>query len=134
MTIPQASEGAEPFRACGMCGRQWMTREELIADPELRLLGLQAIVDLPESNLVVFEHSCGTSVSVLATRLRDLLTDEPEGQEPLPLLFESPACGGHCGKLDDLEACEQPCSNARDRRLVIWIASQPGRKLGSAIR
>lgn len=130
MTTPEPSEAAEPFRACGMCGRKWMTREELVVDPELRLLGLQAVLGLPDANLVVFEHSCGTSVSVLARRLRDLVAVEPGSAPELPLLYDGPDCGGHCRRLDDLAACDQPCANARDRSLVVWLASQPGRVVG----
>lgn len=88
-------------------------------DPEVRLLGLQAVVIDPNFNVMVFEHRCGSSISVLTRRLRHLLP----GPEPadLPVLFGSESCRGHCRLLEDLETCDAPCRNARDRELILMI-------------
>ena len=111
-----------------MCRKQWATRQDFISDPELRLLGLQAVPNFPDANLLVFEHECGTSVSVLASRLRDLIPD-PEPDDPsLPLLQGTESCRGYCNRLEELEVCDQRCSNARDRRLTLWLADQPGKR------
>jgi hypothetical protein len=103
-------------------------------DPELRLLGFQALVEAPESNLLVFEHRCGSSVSVLARRLRHLLPqDDPV--DGVKVLYGSDACGGFCRTIADLSACDRPCANARDRRLIrllidMKVGSSPARKPG----
>jgi hypothetical protein len=81
------------------------------------------IPGLPDANVLVFEHRCGTSVSVLTSRLRHLLPAEDE-TEPPPLLFGTERCSGHCRFLEDLSRCDQPCSNARDRRLAILVATR----------
>ncbi len=86
-------------------------------DPAIRLLGFQAVENLPDANLIVFEHKCGSSISVLAKNLRHVLpiTD----RDPhLPVLFGSEACREHCRLVEDLEACDRPCANSRDRRLI----------------
>jgi hypothetical protein len=104
------------FSACGSCRSNWASWDDFLADPALRLIGLQAYLPLPDANLLVFEHRCGSSVSVLAHRLRHLLPPaEPGG---LPSLRGTPACAGHCLSLADLAACDRPCSNARDRALI----------------
>jgi hypothetical protein len=106
-----------PFRSCGACGRAWPDWREFVVDKELRLLGFQAHVQAPESNLLVFEHRCGSSVSVLAKRLRHLLPPDDPG-DPGPILYDTEACNGFCRTTEDLSACDRPCANARDRRLI----------------
>jgi len=107
-----------------MCRKQWATRQEFLADPNLRLLGLQAVPHHADGNLLMFEHDCGTTVSVLAWRLRDLLPPEQRGEEDLPSLYGSEQCSGFCNKLEELSACDLACSSARDRRLTLWVAEQ----------
>ncbi len=107
-----------PFQICGSCRNSWPTWDSFVADPAVRLLGLQSDVANPHVNLLVFEHACGSSISILARRLRHLL---PEPEIALPRLFGTPECRGHCVRLEDLQACDAPCSNARDRRLILFV-------------
>jgi hypothetical protein len=51
-------------------GRAWPTWDRFVLDPALRLLGMQSDVAHPDVNLLVFEHDCGSSISVLTRRLR----------------------------------------------------------------
>jgi hypothetical protein len=111
---PEATD--RHFATCGSCQQAWTSCHDFIADPAVRLLGLQGILTLPDANLLVFEHRCGSSVSILAKRLRHLLPGpSPYG---LPSLRGTNACPGHCLSLADLAACDQPCINARDRDLI----------------
>jgi hypothetical protein len=92
-----------------------------VFDSSVRLIGLQAIPGVPDANVLVFEHRCGTSVSVFAHKLRHLLgTEEETGDRPL--LFGTENCSGHCLVLEDLSSCDKPCINARDRRLAVLIS------------
>jgi len=109
-----------PFRVCGACKRAWPTWDGFVQDPAVRLRGLQSLAAEPGSNLLVFEHSCGSSISVLARRLRHLLP-ELESDAPLAVLFGTEQCRGHCRLLKDLEACDAPCGNVRDRALILII-------------
>jgi hypothetical protein len=86
----------------------------------LRLLGFQGHAEASDANLLVFEHRCGSSVSVLARRLRHLLPREPPWED-VPVLYGSEACGGFCRTIEDLTACDRPCANAGDRRLVRFV-------------
>jgi len=113
---------SEPaFKTCGSCWQSWATWESFVHDPGVRLLGLQAVPGLPAANLLVFEHRCGSSVSVLAQKLRHLLSAEDQAAER-PLLFGTETCSGHCVIIENLASCDRPCANARDRRLAILIA------------
>lgn len=106
-----------PFRTCGSCREGWSSAEAFLEDARLRVVGLQVAEHLPEANLLIFEHACGSSVSVRAARLRFLLPDPAEGGG-LPSLFDSEQCQGLCKRLDEWKVCDRPCANARDRRLL----------------
>jgi hypothetical protein len=105
-----------PFAACGSCRRRWPSWDEFVLDPAVRLLGLQAVITVPDANLLVFEHGCGSSVSVLTKRIRHLLP--PVDGAALASLRGTEHCPGHCLSLADLAACDRPCVNARDRELI----------------
>lgn len=105
-----------PFKTCGSCRYPWSTWDDFVADRELRLLGLQAIAGVPDASLLVFEHNCGSSVSVLSKRLRHLLPDHPAAS--WPSLRGSDQCPGHCTDLGDHGACALQCRNVRDRDLI----------------
>lgn len=108
------------FQTCGSCKRAWPTCESFLLDPEVRLLGLQPVLSNPDYNLLVFEHRCGSSVSILTPRLRHLLPEE-ERDIPPHRLFGTDQCQKHCLRLEDLEQCDAPCTNARDRKLILLV-------------
>ncbi len=111
---------AGPFQMCGSCKRAWTTWESFVRDPAVRLLGLQSEIAIADVNLLIFEHGCGSSISILSRRLRYLLP-EPEAGAPTVRLTGTAQCRGHCRHLGDLEACDAPCSNARDRKLILLV-------------
>ncbi len=114
------SRGAGPFKVCGSCKETWGTWEVFVRDPAVRLLGLQSLFTHPEANLLVFEHSCGSSISILAHRIRHIL-HESEPDSAAVLLMGTDQCRGHCLRMADLEACDAPCVNAFDRRLILLV-------------
>ena len=116
-----SESSADPFQVCGACKRAWQTWDLFVKDPQVSLLGLQFVATDRDCNLLVFEHSCGSSTSVLARRLRHLLPDLECAEVALPVLFGTNECPGHCRSLADLEACVEPCGNARDRALILII-------------
>jgi hypothetical protein len=97
---------------------EWKTWQDFVLDRRLEALGLQVVPGRPDANVLVFSHrGCGSTVSVLASRLRHLLADLPP--DDLPVLRETAACSGHCDHLGDLSLCDNRCANARDRRLAL---------------
>ncbi len=109
------------FQACGACRRVWLTWDDFVLDPDIRLLGLQAVISHPHVNLLVFEHACGSSISILARRLRHLLPAPALGA-PASRLLGTQECRGHCRRLEDIDSCDAPCSNAHDRELTRLVA------------
>jgi hypothetical protein len=107
---------AAPFVSCGSCRTAWATWDDFVVDGRVRFLGLQAMLRVPDTNLLVFEHGCGSSVSVLTSRLQHLLP--PVEHPEWPSLRGTEECAGHCLTPADLMQCERECSNARDRELI----------------
>jgi hypothetical protein len=110
-----------PFKKCGSCRVVWADWKSFVDDPAVRLLGLQVVPGMPHANVLVFEHGCGSSISSLTSRLHHLVSEE-DPADNLPRLFGTDTCEGHCRSIADLEACDRPCGNARDRRLAIHIS------------
>jgi hydrogenase maturation protease len=108
------------FQTCGACKWAWPTWESFVLDPAVRMLGFQAVIANPDLNLLVFEHRCGSSISILARRLRHMLPHE-DGEPPSATLFGTKQCHGHCRFLADLEMCDSPCLNAHDRKLILLV-------------
>jgi len=117
MTVDGA---AGPVQICGSCRSAWPTWDRFVLDPAVRLVGLQSAIAYPDVNLLVFEHRCGSSISILSRRLRHLLPETESGDPPARLMGTD-QCRGHCLRLEDLEACDAPCSNARDRELILLV-------------
>jgi len=113
-------EARQPFQRCGSCGFAWSDWQEFILDSRVRMLGFQAILNVPDANLLVFEHRCGSSVSILAKRLRPMVP-ELESDKEEKILFDSETCHHFCRSLENLEVCDRPCANARDRRLIRMV-------------
>lgn len=107
------------FKVCGACRRLWQSWDEFVHDPEVKLLGLQALERAPEASALVFEHRCGSSVSVLTRRLIHLLPDD-EGAD-LPSLRGTVECARHCLTMEDRAMCDRPCVHVRDRRLLRMV-------------
>ncbi|MDP2996256.1 MAG: hypothetical protein Q8N47_02135 [Bryobacterales bacterium] len=114
MTVERA---AGPFQICGSCRLAWSTCDRFILDPAVSLRGLQSEIANPDVNLLVFEHGCGSSISIFTRRLRHLLP-EPESGGPSVRLLGTDQCRGHCLHLEDPEGCDAYCVNARDRELI----------------
>jgi hypothetical protein len=105
------------FRTCGACRRSWPTADDFLDDPELQVVGLQVAGHMPEVNLLIFQHLCGSSVSVLTSRLRFLMprmTVDPDLED----LFGTDVCRELCLDLEDWSDCDLPCVNAADRELL----------------
>ncbi len=118
------------FKVCGACRQAWPSWEAFVGDPGVRLLGLQALADVPDASVLVFEHRCGSSISVLTRRLLHLLPLPDPAQSAWPSLRGTAECRRHCFSLEDQAPCDRHCRNARDRELLTLVkelrAGRPG--------
>jgi hypothetical protein len=124
-----AERATGTFRVCGSCRRRWASGDEFLDDPELRVIGLQVAGHLPEVNLIIFQHACGSSVSVLTSRLRFLRPDS-EQKPGARDLFGTDKCRDFCLDLEDWTTCDRPCINAPDRELLVAVIRRKGGAMG----
>lgn len=111
---------APVFKVCGSCRHMWPTWQAFVTDPEVRLLGLQSPAAVPDANVLVFEHGCGSSVSILTRRLRHLVPDHPA--LGWPSLRETDGCPRHCLDRADRSPCGERCRHAMDREILAMVA------------
>jgi hypothetical protein len=107
--------GTEPFRTCRLCGQAWSDWRSFFADPQVSLVGLQAVPKIPTANVLIFNHARCGALSILTSRLRPLLG------LPEPAAREAEDCEGCFRDLDDLAACQKNCVIAADRRLALEV-------------
>ncbi len=118
------------FRVCGACKQSWASWDAFVGDPGIRLLGLQALTDVPDASVLVFEHRCGSSISVLTRRLLHLLPLPDPAQSEWPSLRGTAECRRHCFSLEDQAPCDRHCRNARDRELLTLVKELRARPAG----
>jgi len=63
----------EPFKICSYCQHVWLNRNEMLADPDINLVGYQVNFENLELGLFLFNHEvCRTTIAVPANRFKDL--------------------------------------------------------------
>lgn len=92
-----------------------------LQDPELNIVGYQANFVELEMGLFLFNHSCGTTLSIWAKDFVDLFRGTVY-QEPA---FGSDQCPGYCLNKDELRPCSVHCEYAYVREIVATIKSWP---------
>jgi len=93
----------------------WESRDDLLADPAVKIVGYQVNYADPNAGLVLFSHEtpdCGTSLAVTMREFRDFYF----GPICEDLLENTDECPGYCKNRDSLEPCfgKCKCTFARD--------------------
>ncbi len=103
-------------KQCPYCKAQ-LTLDQLVNDPQLRLIGMSFVEDSIEWVFYFYQHdvsNCGTSFVVQAEEFAAYI-DEPI---PTTKLAQRECCEQHCVNLEDLSNCRQPCHFAPFRRFM----------------
>jgi hypothetical protein len=84
LTIQKPKSGkVGVFKRCSLCGQEWMTRDEFLADKTLKLNGYQGSLrrlklgEMAKGLLLFTHHSanCGTTLAIEAKRFKDSAED-----------------------------------------------------------
>lgn len=94
------------FKVCNTCGHQWETRDRFLSDPGIEAVGYQVFFENLKLGLFLFNHSCGTTLSVEADRLLDLY-DGPFYPDRKPASGRN--CPGRCLNENILSPCSDEC-------------------------
>lgn len=99
------------FKQCRVCKTQWSTRDDFLRDPNVVIIGYQAVIHYPERGLYLFNHllpSCNTSLAIKVDKFTDLYKGKIHPQ----LAYQTEECPGTCLALNDFSTCNAPCRNA----------------------
>ncbi len=96
---------SDAFKKCSNCGVEWQTREDFIHDEEVILLGYQPNFVMLSKGLFLFNHKCGSTISVRVHFFADLY------QGPMfdNSLTGSSECLGYCLHQNELRPCLAEC-------------------------
>lgn len=117
------------FKTCSSCDKQWVTRDDLLDDPEVILAGFQPAGSDTLEGYALFNHDTPECRSTIALEAEALL-DMYDGPLHERVLMGSDACGGHCYRIEDLETCDAPCRNAMIREVLKKIRARQRRLAG----
>ncbi|MCK5796536.1 MAG: hypothetical protein KAI47_05110 [Deltaproteobacteria bacterium] len=104
----------------------WSSRDALLGDPQVNVVGYQVCFEDPLDGLFMFNHlTCGTTFAVLARSFADLYvgpiyTESHYGDED---------CLGLCDDSEALDFCPNTCLYAGVRAALQAVRSWPKRPL-----
>jgi len=109
------------FKNCPACGKDWVSREALLADGSVSLIGYQAHFEELKEGLFLFNHSCKGTFALPAGIFVDLYTGP---------IFRKRAtgtdeCPGHCLHEDELAPCPAHCECAYVREVCQIVQNWP---------
>ncbi len=107
----------EKIKSCPYC-KASLTIDDLISNPDLRLIGMSFADDSIEWAYYFYQHevpNCGTSFVVRVDKFTAYITE----QIPTEKLALRECCKEHCVSINDLSECENECYFAPFRRLLI---------------
>ena len=118
----------EEFKSCKICHHVWPDQESFLSDPDVTLVGYQVNFVSLEEGLFLFNHSCGTTMSLWASEFMNL-SDGPIAAERLT---DSEHCLGRCPNKEDLEPCDGRCEcpRANEGPIAIEKGQYSGRAAG----
>ena len=105
MTTNVEAAASAPFKQCTCCPAKWQTREDFLSDPGVELIGYQAHFDDLQTGLLLFNHSCQTTMGIEVERFQDLYPG-PVFQKRVQ---DKPCCPGFCLRQSDLRPCPERC-------------------------
>ncbi|HEY3330960.1 MAG TPA: hypothetical protein VGK19_13115 [Capsulimonadaceae bacterium] len=112
-----------PFKTCGHCSKSWATRDDLLTDPTVFVIGYQVDMEKLEYGLLLFLHrgeSCGTTMAVPIGEFMDLYTG-PRFPDKRAL---TPGCPRYCIDEHQLSRCSVQCECAVAREAVAIVTER----------
>jgi hypothetical protein len=109
------------FKKCTNCGYIWKNREDFLADPDIEIIGYQALFEEIKDGLFLFNHMCETT---LATNVIDF-NDLYKGPVFDMSLADTDECSKECYDINNLDACGAECKYAYVRDIIQIIKNWP---------
>jgi hypothetical protein len=118
------------FKACPKCGHPWHTREQFMRDPELKLIGYQPNFKALKTGILLFNHTCRTTLALQASDFADLY----DGPMFVERATGSDSCPGHCLHQSDLSSCPTRCECSFIREILQVVKNWPKENFSVNVR
>ena len=110
-----SDEKKEYFKSCPLCNQKWLTRDDFLSDPKIKLLGYQVNFDALTLGIILFNHeTCLDTFGVKVEDFSDLKT--------VPIYQERKTggdeCPGYCLHECELSRCPAKCECAWVRDVI----------------
>ncbi|MBU0909257.1 MAG: hypothetical protein KKA54_05745 [Proteobacteria bacterium] len=102
------------FKQCPACRTTWFDYTDFLADPCLQLIGYQALFENLTKGLFLFNHSCGTTMSITVEALQHLYS----GPVYTERVIGSKKCPGLCLVKKETGPCPAECDCAYVRSIM----------------
>jgi hypothetical protein len=113
--------GLSMFKQCNNCQKFWNSYEELLADPDVKIIGYQVSFEELEAGLFLFNHSCNNTFAIKAEDFTHLnagpiFKERATGTEQ---------CPGYCLNDCELRPCPAHCECAYVRDVIQAVKEWP---------
>ncbi len=112
------------FKQCSKCNEKWETREDFLNDEGLKLLGYQVNFEELELGIILFNHSCLSTIGIHAKGFADLYDG------PVFAMRETGGeqCPEYCLDQSNLMPCAVECECAYVREILQIIKNWHGKE------
>jgi len=124
MSKEKRSPASRPFKRCSACAAVWNKRDDFLSDPAIELVGYQACFEDLKAGLLLFNHSCHTTLAIDVACLRDLYNGPVFEQRATG----GPTCLGYCLYRSELRPCPAICECAYVREILQIVRNWQKRK------
>ena len=109
------------YKKCPYCAFGWRSRDDLLCDPGVELVGYQVFFSDLMSGAFLFNHTCGTTLAIHVDNFADLY----EGPRYSERITGQDACPEYCLHKDELQSCPNKCDCAYVREILQIIKNWP---------
>ena len=126
--ITPKADAKHVFKTCPVCRKQWMSRDDFLSDPQIKLLGYQVDFDELTLGIILFNHEvCFDTLGVRVADFADLqsgpiFSEKKNGSED---------CPGYCLHECNLNRCPAKCECAWVREVLQRLSRWPKRRVSS---
>jgi hypothetical protein len=113
------------IKQCPCCGYVWGTRDALLCDPQLVVVGYQVNFEELLLGFFLFSHlACGSTIALPAGRFRDLY----DGPVYASRATGTQDCPEYCLRRAELDVCPAQCECAYVREILQIVRRWPKAK------
>ncbi len=108
------------FKSCTACGQEWLLKEDMLYDSNVKLLGYQMHFSDISLGTLYFYHTglkCKTTFAIKVSEFMDMYN----GPEYSENMLADNDCPMYCLRRSELRSCGLPCSAAFIREIMMAI-------------